>query len=90
MFLFNKIIFLFIKEDVYIGYSIEEVSKVINILKENNIKYTHKVINDLRYGDRFSLSRVGVDIDYQTQYTISVGNSDYAEAKYLVNKGLHP
>ena len=90
MFLFNKIIFLFIKEDVYIGFSIEEVSKVINILKENNIKYTRKVINDLRYGDRFSLSRVGVNIDYQTQYTISVGKNDYTEAKYLVNKVLKP
>jgi len=90
MFLFNKIIFLFIKEDVYIGYSIEEVSKVINILKENNIQYTRKVINDLRYGDKFSLSRFSLNVDYQTQYTISVGKSDYAEAKYLVNKGLHP
>ena len=90
MFLFNKIISLFINEDVYIGYSIEEVSKVINILKESNIKYTHKAINDLRYGDRFSLSRVGVNIEYQTQYIISVGKSDYTEAKYLVNKVLHP
>ncbi len=90
MFLFSKIIFLFIKEEVYIGYSIEEVSKIINILKENNIKYTHKAINDLRYGDRFSLSRVGVNMDYQIQYTISVNKSDYAEAKYLVNKVLHP
>lgn len=90
MFLLGKIIRSFIKEDVYIGYSIEEVSKVINILKENNIEYTHEAINDSRYGDRFSLSRVGVNIDYQIQYTISVGKSDYAKAKYLVNKVLHP
>jgi len=29
-------------------------------------------------------------MDYETQYTISVKQSDYEKAKYLVNKILYP
>lgn len=90
MFLLDKIMFLFNKEDVYIGYSIDEVSKILNILNENNIKYTHKVVKYLKSSERFSLERVGMNMDYETQYTISVKQTDYEQAKYLVNKVLHP
>jgi hypothetical protein len=37
--------FFFNKEDIYIGYSIEELSKVRSSLKNQGIKYTYKVIN---------------------------------------------
>lgn len=90
MSLFNKIMFLFIKEDVYIGYLIDEVSKVVNVLSENNIKYKHKVIKLLRSDERFSLRRVGVNMNYETQHTVSVNQNDYEEAKYLVNNVLYP
>lgn len=53
--------FLFNKEDVYIGYSLDEVSKIINTLNEHNIKYTHKVLKYLS-----------------------------SDAKYFINKALHP
>lgn len=82
--------FLFDKEDVYIGYSLDEVSRIINTLSENNIKYTHKVVKYLSGDERFSFKRVGINMDYETQYTISVKKKDYDEAKYLVNKTLHP
>lgn len=90
MFLFDKIIFFFNKEDIYIGYSIEDVSKITSILTKNNIKYKHTVVKLLRSDEGFSLRRVGVDMDYDTQYTISVKQSDCEEAKYLINKILHP
>lgn len=89
MFLFEKIIFFFNKEDVYIGYSMDEVSKIINILNENNIKYTHKVMKNLKSSEQFGLERYGMNMDYETQYTISVNQSDSEKAKYLVNKVLH-
>jgi hypothetical protein len=90
MLLLDKILFLFNKEDIYIGYSIDEVAKITSILKENNINYKHKVVKLLRSDERFSLKRVGVNMNYETQYTVSVKESDYEEAKYLVNKVLHP
>jgi hypothetical protein len=81
--------FLFNMEEVYIGYSLEELSKIISILTENNIKYKHKVVKRLRSDERFSLRKVGVNMDYETQHTVSVSQSDYEKAKYLVNKVLH-
>ena len=90
MFLFDEIMFLLNKEDVYIGYSIEDVSNIVGILKKNNIKYKHKIVKLLRNDERFSLRRVNVDMNYETQYTISVKQSDYEKAKYLINKVLHP
>lgn len=90
MFLFDEIMFLLNKEDVYIGYSMEDVSNIVGILKENNIKYKHKIVKLLRSDERFSLRRVNVDMNYETQYTIYVKQSDYEKAKYLINKVLHP
>jgi hypothetical protein len=89
MSLFDKISYMFNKEDVYIGYSLDEVSKILNILNKNNIKYTHKVIKNLKSSERFSLERVVANMDYETQYTISVKESDCEQAKYLVNRVLH-
>ena len=37
--------FFFNKEDIYIGFSMEELSKVREILESKNINYTYKVIN---------------------------------------------
>lgn len=87
--IFDEIMFLFNKEDIYIGYSIEDVSKIIGVLKENNIKYKHRVVKLLRNDERFSLRRVNIDMNYETQYTISVKQSDCDNAKYLVNKILY-
>ena len=89
MSLLDRLIFLFNKEDVYIGYSIEEVSKIICILKENNIEYKHEVVKLLSNDEKYSLKGFGVNMDYETQYTISVKESDSKKAKYLVNKVLH-
>lgn len=89
MSLFDEIIFFFNKQDIYIGYSIDEVAIIINVLINNKIKYKHSVISSLRSDERFSIKRVGVDMNYEKQYTISVKQSDYDRAKYLVNNVLH-
>ena len=89
MFLFDEIMFLLNKEDVYIGYSIEDVSNIVGILKENNIKYKHKIVKLLRNDERFSIKRVNVNMNYETQYTISVKQSDYKKAKYLIDKRIN-
>lgn len=67
----------------------EELSKIINVLKENNIKYTHKLIKLLKSSETISFRRIGINMDYETQYTVSVKANDYENAKYLVNKVLH-
>lgn len=43
----------------------------------------------LRSNERFSLRRVNVDMNYETQYTISIKQSDYEKAKYLIDKVVH-
>ncbi len=87
--------FLFNKEDVYIGYSLEELSKVRGILKKEGIKYTYKVIS--RSGEwaglgskRGKFGNLGMKMDYEKQYVVSVKKNDYEKAKYLVNNILHP
>ncbi|MDV3427140.1 MAG: hypothetical protein LIR50_08150 [Bacillota bacterium] len=80
---------LFNKEEVYIGYSIEDLSKVINILKENKIKYTHREINHSERSRR-RFGSFGINKDYEIQYTVSVNKKDKEEAEYLINKALHP
>ena len=89
MFLFDEIMFLLNKEDVYIGYSIEDVSNILDILKKNNIKHKHKIVKLLRNDERFSIKRVNVNMNYETQYTISVKQSDYKKAKYLIDKRIN-
>jgi hypothetical protein len=88
-------VFLFDKEDIYIGYSLGELSKIREILEKEYIKYTYKVINHHgqwigRGTTRGNFGSVGMNMDYERQYIISVKKSDCEKAKYLVNKVLHP
>ena len=80
--------FLFNKEDVYIGYSLEELSKVRGILEKEGIKYTYKVINH-SCTIRGKFGSIGMKMGYEKQYVVSVKKSDYEKAKYLVNSILH-
>jgi len=87
--------FLFDKEDVYIGYSMGELSKIREILEKESIKYTYKVINHSgqwlgRGMTRGNFGSVGMNRDYERQYVISVKKNNCDKAKYIVNKVLHP
>ncbi|KGK84825.1 hypothetical protein [Clostridium sp. HMP27] len=81
--------FLFNKEDVYIGYSLEELSKVREILEKEGIKYIYKVINHSDTSKSI-LGSFGTKMDYEKQYIVSVKKNDYEKAKYLTNSVLHP
>lgn len=80
--------FFFCKADVYIGYSLEELSKVRAILKQAGIKYTYKVTDHSGWG-RGRGGTFGLNPAYQKLYTVSVRKRDFEKAKYLVNQALH-
>lgn len=87
--------FFFNKEEIYIGYSMEELSKVRGILESKGIKYTYKVINRssqwLGQGTtRGNFGSAGMNSNYEIQYVVSVKKKDSKDAKYWVNTVLHP
>lgn len=71
------------KEDVWIGYSLKDLSKVIRVLLDNNIEYTNNKVSTLRNDENTNLRRYD-----ETQYTITVNKRDAKEAKYLINNVL--
>jgi hypothetical protein len=86
--------FLFNKESVYIGYSIEELSKVRDTLEKEGIKHSYKVVN--RSGQwlgrgtrRGEFGSFGMNMNYEKQYAVYVHRKDFEKAKYLVNSVLH-
>lgn len=81
--------FFFNKEEVYIGYSLEEFSKIREILSCHSIKYTYRVINHTGHS-RGVNGMFGVDRKFDIQYMVSVKSKDYNSAKYFANQVLHP
>lgn len=75
--------FSFNKEDVWIGYSLKDLSKVIRVLLDNNIEYTNNKVITLRNDKNTNLRRYD-----ETQYTITVSKRNAKEAKYLINNVL--
>lgn len=76
--------FSFSKEAVYIGYSLYELSKVREILEKEGIKYICKVINHSGTA-RGKFGSLGIDMNYEKQYIVSVRKGDYEKAKYVIN-----
>lgn len=86
--------FLFNKEEVYVGFSIEEFSKVRQSLAMGNIKYKYNVVSQSGQWGGLGSSRghygsFGVNMKYDKQYYVYVMKKDYEQASYLVNKALH-
>ncbi|MFF3101920.1 hypothetical protein [Viridibacillus arvi] len=87
--------YFFNKEVVYIGYSMEELSKVRAILKREDIDYTYKVIDPsgqwLGPGtNRGNFGSFGMNKKYEKQYVVSVKKKDLENAKYFIHSVLHP
>ncbi|MDF2544387.1 MAG: hypothetical protein K0S47_4105 [Herbinix sp.] len=82
--------FGFNKEEVYMGYSLNDLAKVRDVLQCNKIPYSYKVMNlggrGLARGHHGSF---GLNMDYERQYIVSVKKRDYEKASYLVNGVLH-
>jgi len=86
--------FVFNKESVYVGYSLDELLKVRKALEQEGIKYSYKVKNHsgqwmARGTRRGRFGSFGMNMNYERQYAVYVHRKDFEEAKYLVNKALH-
>jgi len=81
--------FLFFNsEEVYIGYSLDELLKVRDCLAMENIKYKYKVVSHSSHS-RGKFGSLGLNPNYEKQYYVYVKSNDYNRAKYLVDKNLH-
>ena len=86
--------FFFNKEDVYLGYSVEDFSKVRSALRREGIKYSVKVIdpsgNWMGAGtSRGTFGSSGMNQNFEKQYVVSVKKKDAEQAMYFVHRALH-
>ena len=86
--------FFFHKEDVYIGFSMEELLMVRETLKREGIKYTYKIIDSSGQwlGPSTSRGKFGsfkMNQHFEKQYVGSVRKKDAANAKYFIHSVLH-
>lgn len=84
----------FFKEEIYIGFLIEELAKVRTVLHEENIKYTIKVTDPSAQWVgpgtvRGNVGSFGMNSEYEKQYQVFVKKKDAVQAKYLVHRALH-
>lgn len=85
----GKGMFLFNCEEVYVGFSLEELANVRECLSMEKIKYKYRVVNiNARSGNR-TFGSYGTNKNLDRQYYVSVQKKDSERAKYLVNKILH-
>lgn len=86
--------FFLLKEEIYVGFLIEELAKVRYILDEENIKYTIKATDPSAQlagpgTVRGNLGSFGMNSKYEKQYQIFVKKKDAEQAKHLVHRALH-
>lgn len=79
---------LFIGKEVYMGYSLLELSNVRECLTVEKIKYDYKVVSHSSH-NRGRFGSLGSNINYEKQYYVYVKRGDYKKAKYLVDNALH-
>lgn len=81
--------FLFKREEVYIGFSMNDAHKVMTILKENGIKYRYKVTNLTQKWTGRGMTRsdtgsIGINRDFSTEYIVYVEKENLEEAEFLI------
>ena len=86
--------FFFLKEEIYVGFLIEELAKVSDILDQENIKYSIKVTDpSVQWANpgtvRGNVGSFGMNSRYEKQYQVFVKKKDAEQAKYLVHRALH-
>lgn len=71
------------RKEIYIGYSIQDFSRIRDVLAANNIRYDYKVKNRQQPGyNRGQLvGRWGTDSSADNMYYIYVKKEDYEQAK---------
>ena len=89
----EAVITSFFKREVYVTYSLEELSKVREILDVEGINYSYKVKNlatdwsGSRSRDNFG--SFGTNSNFERQYVILVKKKDFEQAKFLIHRGLN-
>jgi len=81
--------FLFNREEVYIGFSMNDAHNVMTILKDHGIKYQYKVINLSQKWTERGITRnasgnIGINRDFNTEYIVYVKKENVEEAEYLI------
>ena len=80
--------FWFNSEEVYIGYSQEDLLKVRECLEIEHIKYGYRIMNHSGQS-RGRSGTFGLNTNFERQYQVYVKRKDYERAQYLVDKALH-
>ena len=86
--------FFFLKEEIYVGFSMEDLAKVRDILNQENIKYTIKVTDPsgqwVGPGTvRGDFGSFRMNSKYEKQYSVFVKKKDAEHAKHIVHRALH-
>lgn len=78
----------FLREEVYMGYSLSEFAKIREELSQNKIKYryTIKYVSDSGYGSsRGRYGSFGIKPGYERLYRVTVHKKDYENARYVLH-----
>lgn len=72
-------------------FSMKQHGEAREVLAQNGIKYTYRVVNLLSPGFFSSersghVTNAGINSDFTRQYYLYVNKKDYENAKYLINK----
>jgi len=81
--------FLFNREEVYVGFSLKELANVREALAVDGIQYKYRVVNLSGNKSRRSFGGYNGNRDFERQYYVYVQKKDYERGKYIVNKALH-
>lgn len=76
----------FFKKELLTTYSIKQKSKVLDLLSQNNIKYTLKTKDNFGgglYSERRFTGSFGMDTSYRFIYHIYVSKKNYEKATLL-------
>ena len=79
------------RENVYIGFDLQEFNRIREILEANQIDYAQKANNHagswaLEGTSRGRTGSFGQNKHYQYEYEVYVHKEDYKKAKYLIRK----
>ncbi len=85
--------FLFNREEVYVGFSMKDAHAVMAILKENGISYQYKATNLTqkwtgRGTSRTTFGSLGINQEFSTEHIVYVKKENLEEADYLIKTYL--
>jgi hypothetical protein len=78
------------RAEVYLGWSLEEFSKMKSLLVDNYIKYDYKVVDNSSYGvsnrRASGMGTFGENSKFRVQYYLYVYKKDYERAQYILSR----